>query len=907
MREIVLACLCCLISISLRAQLSISAVNTPFTIDFDNAVAGVNYNAFAGSGFSPTPSAGQLDSDAWALTGLSDGDLPFGGTETSGDFARGPSAGGVNTGGIYAFEVSPGDNTLGVQPATNDFNSGTFTLRIQNNSGQMLTAFDITFDVYVLNNGNDQFQIRFFYSSDDVNYTPVSSLDVSTPSAADSPASWEQNIRSTTISGFSIPDGAFFYLRWEGGDLFAFNNDRDEVSIDNISVTGYSTASPGDILITEIMFNPSLTGNDQNEEWFEVYNTTGSTVDIDGWQITDTEDTVTINNGGPLNVGAGQYIVLGYSSSGCGAEDYSYGGNINLSNGGDQIKIIQGPVIIDEVDYNQSGFPAVADGEAIQLDDETNQDATTNDDGANWCVARTACGSDWGTPGSANENCCYFSSVNANKFCDDNGTSANTTDDRYYITLDPDGDGFGSNYSISGDINHPSQSYSGESDLFGAFPSSQTLNLTLTDNTDNTCSIGLSVSPPPHCSYGYGDLFIASQFVNPCGTDGTNEFGIFYTKNALDIADLAYASARNTADLTNIWLGNNYGGSPASIPGYSGSESCGPGVLFCYDWLYPSNPIDASTVNSVISELNTAAGCTVFLPVPSSDIIPANKHVAAFFAAGACSLDNPTLNLNFSSYCSGGTPVEQMYLLLGNAASCGTGGFFQNSAPRIALISDMTGTTTRSFYFSSGSEPYILSLTGQTTGTDCIPPPADILPVELVYFEVEKYKENILLKWGTASEVDNAYFDIERSGDGYSFSPISRIAGAGTTTAPQAYRFTDVSPLPGANYYRLRQVDFGGAAAYSPLRVVHFTPQADQWRLSPTLARQEINLSCADPLENEHTLYILNMLGRPVDSHRLSPGLSQWTLPVSQLPPGTYWLSGLPGSTGSPLRFVKTE
>ena len=62
----------CLLSVfsSVRTfgQLSISSEGTPFTIDFDNSVTGVNNGQFAGSGFQSAPSAGQIDSDGIIVT-----------------------------------------------------------------------------------------------------------------------------------------------------------------------------------------------------------------------------------------------------------------------------------------------------------------------------------------------------------------------------------------------------------------------------------------------------------------------------------------------------------------------------------------------------------------------------------------------------------------------------------------------------------------------------------------------------------------------------------------------------------------------------------------------------------------------------------------------------------------------
>ncbi|MCU0344320.1 MAG: hypothetical protein MUF28_10950, partial [Ignavibacterium sp.] len=139
------------ISSSAFSQLSITNGGINYTIDFDNTVSGVNEAQFAGTGFAPNPSSGQLDSDAWAVTGLSDGSLTFGGTVTTGDFARGSSTGGVTTGGIYAFEVASSNRAFGIQPGSGDWTAGDITLRLLNNSGGSITSMAIAYDIYVRN------------------------------------------------------------------------------------------------------------------------------------------------------------------------------------------------------------------------------------------------------------------------------------------------------------------------------------------------------------------------------------------------------------------------------------------------------------------------------------------------------------------------------------------------------------------------------------------------------------------------------------------------------------------------------------------------------------------------------------------------------------------------------------
>ena len=111
---------------SIYAQIAITAEDSAIVIDF---------SGFIGEGFSPNPSPGQLNSNYWVGTGMSDGDLNYDSTITSGDWARGIRSNAVGTGGLYAYDNGQGDTLLLIQPGGTDWTPGTLDLRIQNNTG----------------------------------------------------------------------------------------------------------------------------------------------------------------------------------------------------------------------------------------------------------------------------------------------------------------------------------------------------------------------------------------------------------------------------------------------------------------------------------------------------------------------------------------------------------------------------------------------------------------------------------------------------------------------------------------------------------------------------------------------------------------------------------------------------
>jgi len=89
---------------------------------------------------------------------------------------------------------------------------------------------------------------------------------------------------------------------------------------------------------------------------------------------------------------------------------------------------------------------------------------------------------------------------------------------------------------------------------------------------------------------------------------------------------------------------------------------------------------------------------------------------------------------------------------------------------------------------------------------DCSP-----LPIELMYFDGKWVNNYNLLSWSTASELNNDYFTIERSLDGYNWETFRTIPGSGNSNYVINYEFKDYDYSEDKiNYYRLSQTDFNG-------------------------------------------------------------------------------------------------
>ena len=91
------------------------------------------------------------------------------------------------------------------------------------------------------------------------------------------------------------------------------------------------------------------------------------------------------------------------------------------------------------------------------------------------------------------------------------------------------------------------------------------------------------------------------------------------------------------------------------------------------------------------------------------------------------------------------------------------------------------------------------------------------LPVTFKSFDGVMQNGQSLLKWTTTNEINNKGFDVERSTDGQTFSTLGFVAGQGNSNIENNYTYTDVKPVNGVNYYRLKQIDNNGRFTYSSI------------------------------------------------------------------------------------------
>lgn len=166
----------------------------------------------------------------------------------------------------------------------------------------------------------------------------------------------------------------------------------------------------------------------------------------------------------------------------------------------------------------------------------------------------------------------------------------------------------------------------------------------------------------------------------------------------------------------------------------------------------------------------------------------------------------------------------------------------------------------------------------------------DLLPVDLIAFKVETDGQESQLSWSTASELNNNKFEIEHSANGFTFSKVGEVEGAGTTNQQQFYSYRHSSPVVGINYYRLKQLDFDGAFEYSPIVRVIAEPIVSPLQLLQNPVKDQ-NLRFLYRANVNPDIWVYDLSGIKYSVEDSNNGSNSYEIDLNFLPKGMYILS----------------
>ncbi len=187
------------------------------------------------------------------------------------------------------------------------------------------------------------------------------------------------------------------------------------------------------------------------------------------------------------------------------------------------------------------------------------------------------------------------------------------------------------------------------------------------------------------------------------------------------------------------------------------------------------------------------------------------------------------------------------------------------------------------------------------------------LPVELTSFNAQVLSQGVRLTWTTASEQNNAGFEVQRSNDQANWTVLGFVRGAGTTTEAQSYTFTDAQAI-GTVFYRLKQVDFDGQFEYSNVIEVN-AGMPKQFVLEqnyPNHFNPATTIAYQLPTASNVSLKVFDMLGKEVATlvnGRQEAGTYTVNFNANQLSSGVYFyrLQASATNGASSSNFVQTR
>lgn len=181
------------------------------------------------------------------------------------------------------------------------------------------------------------------------------------------------------------------------------------------------------------------------------------------------------------------------------------------------------------------------------------------------------------------------------------------------------------------------------------------------------------------------------------------------------------------------------------------------------------------------------------------------------------------------------------------------------------------------------------------------------LPIELISFEATPIdNEAVLCEWVTVTEINNDFFTLERSRDGFQYHQIARLNGAGNSTNLLKYKYIDQYPQQGLSYYRLKQTDFDGTISVAGVvPVLIRNGMASGLVVYPNPSSGIYYVQAAGDGGSDESLVITDMTGRIV--HRADDFMNAkpLELDLSFLANGIYNLTVIMNEIRESVRIVK--
>jgi hypothetical protein len=186
-----------------------------------------------------------------------------------------------------------------------------------------------------------------------------------------------------------------------------------------------------------------------------------------------------------------------------------------------------------------------------------------------------------------------------------------------------------------------------------------------------------------------------------------------------------------------------------------------------------------------------------------------------------------------------------------------------------------------------------------------------VLPVTLHSFAARLTGDKVKVSWTTSDELSHDHFELERSTDGISFTPIANIEPI-TGSGIKNYEYNDAGASllnTSKIYYRLKMVSRSGDGEYSQLVIVHLTPSSTPVTLvAPNPFQNKLAVGLQLPESSQVRIQLTDLYGKRVlqENTQAPKGSSTYVLSkAGKLIPGVYLLTVAIGGQTYSFKVLK--
>lgn len=302
--------------------------------------------------------------------------------------------------------------------------------------------------------------------------------------------------------------------------------------------------------------------------------------------------------------------------------------------------------------------------------------------------------------------------------------------------------------------------------------------------------------------------------------------------------------------------------------------------------------------------INSTCGYNVVVNINPTSIVPStltcpygyNYNVTFDYSitiTGINTCYNGNIGIQPQIFCNGGQN-NGYYTINIAAPTVGSGsssithnGTLTTTTNQYANLTDCNTATPSSL----GCNTFDIHIFGPGIPSQTINCNQSVLPIELLSFSASiTDNHKVKLNWQTASEINNDYFTIERSTNGFDWEEIKKIDGSGNSSSNLNYSTIDENPYKGLSFYRLKQTDFDGQFDSSIVRSVNFENiETNNIQLYPNPTSDQIVI-LGDKLELSE-INIFNTLGQNVNIlTTIQQNEKKVTIDMSILSTGMYYI-----------------